>query len=79
MPEHPAQRLVRSLYATWFPTLPFFSVIFDKCGQVLATVENGMRLLEQDNWWLFIRKATRGWASCSASATGWPASGAEAS
>lgn len=46
--EHPAQRLVRSLYATWFPTLPFFSAMFVKLGQALATVENGMRLLEQD-------------------------------
>lgn len=46
--EHPAQRLVRNLYATWFPTLPFFSSIFTKMGQVLATVDNGTRLLEQD-------------------------------
>ena len=46
--EHPAQRLVRSLYASWFPTLPFFSALFEKMGQVLATVENGTRLLEQD-------------------------------
>lgn len=46
--EHPTQRLVRSLYATWFPTLPFFSTILVKLGQVLATVENGTRLLEQD-------------------------------
>jgi 1-acyl-sn-glycerol-3-phosphate acyltransferase len=46
--EHPAQRLVRTLYATWFPTLPFFSAMFTKLGQALATVENGTRLLEQD-------------------------------
>jgi 1-acyl-sn-glycerol-3-phosphate acyltransferase len=46
--EHPNQRLVRTLYATWFPTLPFFSDILVKCGQVLATEENGLRLLEQD-------------------------------
>jgi 1-acyl-sn-glycerol-3-phosphate acyltransferase len=46
--EHPAQRLVRTLYATWFPTLPFFSALFVKLGQALATVENGTRLLEQD-------------------------------
>jgi 1-acyl-sn-glycerol-3-phosphate acyltransferase len=45
---HPAQRLVRSLYGSWFPTLPFFSELFTKCGQVLGTVENGIRLLEQD-------------------------------
>ncbi len=46
--EHPAERLVRTLYATWFPTLPFLSDLFQRTGQVLATVENGIRLLEQD-------------------------------
>jgi len=48
MLEHPAERLVRTLFATWFPTLPFFSSMFVKCGQVLATEENGIRLLEQE-------------------------------
>ena len=46
--EHPAQRLTRSLYATWFPTLPFFSTLLERGGQVMATVDNGTRLLEQD-------------------------------
>lgn len=46
--EHPDQRIVRTLYASWFPTLPFLSSIFTKLGQALATVENGTRLLEQD-------------------------------
>lgn len=46
--EHPAQRLVRNLYATWFPTLPFLSAMLTRFGQALATVENGTRLLEQD-------------------------------
>lgn len=46
--EHPAQRLVRTLYANWFPTLPFISAILVKMGQALASVENGTRLLEQD-------------------------------
>ena len=46
--EHPAQRLVRTLYATWFPTLPFFSALLTKMGQALATVDNGTRLLEDD-------------------------------
>lgn len=46
--EHPAQRLVRNLYANWFPTLPFISAMLVKTGQALATVENGTRLLEQD-------------------------------
>jgi 1-acyl-sn-glycerol-3-phosphate acyltransferase len=46
--EHPANRLVRTLYASWFPTLPFFSALFTKLGQALATDDNGTRLLEQD-------------------------------
>jgi len=46
--EHPNQRLVRTLLASWFPTLPFFSMMFTKLGQVLATEENGIRLLEQE-------------------------------
>jgi 1-acyl-sn-glycerol-3-phosphate acyltransferase len=46
--EHPARRLARTLYSMWFPTLPFVSFIFTRLGQVLATVENGTRLLEQE-------------------------------
>jgi 1-acyl-sn-glycerol-3-phosphate acyltransferase len=46
--EHPSQRLVRSLYASWFPSLPFFSAILVKLGQTLATEENGIRLLEAE-------------------------------
>jgi 1-acyl-sn-glycerol-3-phosphate acyltransferase len=46
--EHPSQRLSRNLYATWFPTLPFISTILERGGQVMASVENGVRLLEQD-------------------------------
>jgi 1-acyl-sn-glycerol-3-phosphate acyltransferase len=46
--EHANQRLVRTLYATWFPTLPFLSGLFVKMGQVLASEENGIRLLERD-------------------------------
>jgi 1-acyl-sn-glycerol-3-phosphate acyltransferase len=46
--EHPGARLVRSMFATWFPTLPFISDILVKCGQVLATEDNGTRLLQQD-------------------------------
>jgi 1-acyl-sn-glycerol-3-phosphate acyltransferase len=46
--HHPSQRILRTLYASWFPTLPFVSDFLTKCGQVLATEENGIRLLEQD-------------------------------
>lgn len=47
--EHPAQRIVRTLYATWFPTLPFVSMTLTKLGQVLANEENGIRLLKQNH------------------------------
>lgn len=46
--EHPSARLVRAMFATWFPTLPFLSDVLVKCGQVLATEDNGTRLLQQD-------------------------------
>lgn len=46
--DHPDQRLVRSLYGLWFPQLPFVSTLLERTGQVLATSENGIRLLEQD-------------------------------
>jgi 1-acyl-sn-glycerol-3-phosphate acyltransferase len=46
--EHPAQRLVRALHAPWFATLPFLSAVFVKMGQTVATVDNGTRLLAQE-------------------------------
>ena len=46
--EHPARRLVRSLYALLLAKLPLASAMLVKLGQALATVENGTRLLEQD-------------------------------
>ncbi len=46
--EHPTQRLVRALYADWFATLPFVSILFDKTGQALAHEENVTRLLHQN-------------------------------
>ena len=46
--EHPAQRLVRSLYASLLATMPFVCRMLTRLGQALATVENGTRLLEQD-------------------------------
>ena len=46
--EHPSQRLVRNLFATWFMMLPFFSTLLIKLGQVLANEDNGVRLLEQE-------------------------------
>jgi 1-acyl-sn-glycerol-3-phosphate acyltransferase len=48
MLEHPRSRLVRTMFASWFPTLPFAAPLLVKCGQVLATEDNGVRLLESE-------------------------------
>jgi 1-acyl-sn-glycerol-3-phosphate acyltransferase len=48
MTEHPAQRLVRTLYSEWYATWPWVSAWLVRMGQALATAENGIRLLEQD-------------------------------
>ena len=46
--EHPNQRLVRSLYDSSFPAIPYISTFLIKLGQVLINEENCVRLLEQD-------------------------------
>jgi 1-acyl-sn-glycerol-3-phosphate acyltransferase len=48
MTDHSAQRLVRTLYSEWVPRVPFFSSWMVRVGQALATEDNGVRLLEQD-------------------------------
>ncbi len=45
--DHPAQRLLRLLYAGQAGRLPFLSLFLEKGGQAPAGVENGARLLEQ--------------------------------
>ncbi|GIL16043.1 MAG: glycerol acyltransferase [Chloroflexota bacterium] len=47
--HHPASRMMRALYANWFPTLPFVSDLLTKTGQVMANDENAERLLTQDH------------------------------
>ena len=46
--DHPRSRLVRTMFASWFPTLLFVAPLLVKCGQVLATEDNGVRLLENE-------------------------------
>jgi 1-acyl-sn-glycerol-3-phosphate acyltransferase len=48
MSDHAAQRLVRTLYSDWVPRVPFISAWMVRIGQTLATKDNGVRLLEQD-------------------------------
>lgn len=47
--HHSASRMMRALYANWFPTLPFVSDLLTKTGQVMANDENAERLLSQDH------------------------------
>lgn len=42
------QRLPRALVASWFPTLPFVSILLQKTGQVQAHPLTAQRLLERD-------------------------------
>ncbi len=46
--QHPQARLVRTLFDSWFPTLPLISSLFTKAGQALASEENALRLLEEE-------------------------------
>jgi len=46
--EHPAQRLVRNFYPPWIPNLPFLSSALVKMGQTLSSIDNGVRLLDED-------------------------------
>jgi 1-acyl-sn-glycerol-3-phosphate acyltransferase len=46
--EHPSQRTVRILFDSWFATVPFLGDSLVRFGQVVATEENGEKLLEQD-------------------------------
>jgi 1-acyl-sn-glycerol-3-phosphate acyltransferase len=47
MTDHPAQRLVRTMYGELAPSVPFVAPLLARVGQTLATVDNGVRLLEQ--------------------------------
>jgi 1-acyl-sn-glycerol-3-phosphate acyltransferase len=46
--DHPAQRLVRSLYAPWFASVPIVSALFMKLGHAISTAENGALLLKRE-------------------------------
>ncbi len=46
--ETASQRLPRALAASWFPTVPFVSMLLQKTGQVQAHPLNAQRLLERD-------------------------------
>lgn len=46
--ENPSGRLIRTLYDPSFTTIPFYSDLFNKFGQALATKENATQLMIQE-------------------------------
>ena len=58
--HHPARRLARAMVADLFPSLPFFSSLLNKTGQVLAHPDNGRRLLESDELVLVFPEGYKG-------------------
>lgn len=46
--QHPAGRLVRSLYLDWFDNVPLIAPIFTALGQVSAHPDNAHRLLSEE-------------------------------
>ncbi len=57
-PEHP--RMVRAMIEKWVPTLPYFSTLFSRLGQVVGTPENCRRLLAQDETILVFPEGAKG-------------------
>jgi len=53
-------RAVRSMVEKWSQTLPFVSVFFTRCGQVVGVPENARRLLEMDEALLVFPEGTKG-------------------
>jgi 1-acyl-sn-glycerol-3-phosphate acyltransferase len=58
--EQPAQRLVRTLYDSFTPRVPFASAWLARLGQALATVENGTRMLTQEELVAVFPEGTQG-------------------
>lgn len=53
-------RFPRSMVEKWSQTLPFVSVLFPRCGQVVGAPENAKRLLEQEEALLVFPEGARG-------------------
>jgi 1-acyl-sn-glycerol-3-phosphate acyltransferase len=47
MEEHPAPRLVRNLFLTWFNELPFLAPLFAGLGQLVGVPDNAIHLLQE--------------------------------
>jgi 1-acyl-sn-glycerol-3-phosphate acyltransferase len=53
-------RIARAMADKWVPTLPYVSTFMARCGQVVGTPENCIRLLENDEAILVFPEGTRG-------------------
>lgn len=53
-------RFARSMVERWSAELPFVSVMFPRCGQVLGSPDNARRLLEQDECLVVFPEGVRG-------------------
>jgi len=53
-------RPVRSMVEKWVPTLPYVSMFMARCGQVVGTPQNCIRLLENEEAILVFPEGTRG-------------------
>lgn len=53
-------RAVRSMVEKWVPTLPYVSTFMARCGQVVGTPENCLRLLHDDEPILVFPEGIRG-------------------
>lgn len=58
--ETASQRLPRALADSWFPTLPFVSILLQKTGQVQAHPLNALRLLERGELVAVFPEGTKG-------------------
>lgn len=58
--DSPEPRVVRGMVERWFPTLPFVSTLFTRCGQVVGDPENCVALLERDQTILVFPEGTGG-------------------
>lgn len=58
--DAPQPRVVRGMVERWFPTLPFVSTLFTRCGQVVGDPENCVALLRRDQTILVFPEGTGG-------------------
>ncbi len=58
--ETASQRLPRALADSWFPTLPFVSILLHKTGQTPAHPSTALRLLEQEELVVVFPEGTKG-------------------